>query len=240
MRPFDAISFDLDSTLLDGRDFHRSTIETCNIVAATSGRLSAAALLEANQTAFAEYLPECFDDWTLGILSGEALGRESWRRALRKCGETSESLVDLAATTHHRLAQDTYRLFPDVRDLLNRLAAASIPLALVTNGASDTQRDKLHALGILDAFAVLSISGEIGAAKPDGLAFAPVLEGITAAPDRIWHIGDNLETDILGAQSVGMRSIWLNRDGVRNETGIVPDVCIESLRELTALLDGSA
>jgi putative hydrolase of the HAD superfamily len=46
-------------------------------------------------------------------------------------------------------------------------------------------------------------------------------------------VGDSLGTDVLGANNAGMVSIWLNRRGVQNGTGILP--CHE-VRSLTGIL----
>jgi FMN phosphatase YigB (HAD superfamily) len=34
-----------------------------------------------------------------------------------------------------------------------------------------------------------------------------------ASPSECWHIGDDLEADFQGSMSVGMKGIWLARNG---------------------------
>ena len=50
------------------------------------------------------------------------------------------------------------------------------------------------------------------------------------------HVGDSLVNDVAGAQNVGISAVWLNREGVTNDTGIRPDYEISSLIEITTIL----
>jgi putative hydrolase of the HAD superfamily len=56
------------------------------------------------------------------------------------------------------------------------------------------------------------------------------------AKDEVLMVGDNLMTDILGANRVGIKSVWINRhDKERNE--VIPTYEIQHLEELFPLLD---
>ena len=39
------------------------------------------------------------------------------------------------------------------------------------------------------------------------------LESLNADPKDAWFVGDNLYTDIAGANNVGMPTVWVNRTG---------------------------
>lgn len=49
-------------------------------------------------------------------------------------------------------------------------------------------------------------------------------------------VGDKLTTDILGANTVGMTSVWINRHNVTRTDEIVPTYEIKNLEELLLLL----
>jgi putative hydrolase of the HAD superfamily len=49
-------------------------------------------------------------------------------------------------------------------------------------------------------------------------------------------VGDRLSTDIQGAQGVGMRAVWVNRDGKPPDSAIIPEWEITSLEELSLIL----
>jgi putative hydrolase of the HAD superfamily len=231
------LSFDLDETLLDGSRFEESTVRTCQELAAELPSLDARRLHEVNTGIFQEYWPEVVDGWTLGRLDGEAVTFETWRRTLRACGCNDESVARRATRIHVRLGRDSYRLFEDVRELLGLAAQRGLSLAVITNGAADTQRDKLKALGIDGLFDAIVISGEVGVAKPDTNAFEIALTQLALPPEGVWHIGDNLATDVAGAKAASVRAVWVNRNGrLRAPSDPEPDLEIRSLSDLIAEL----
>jgi putative hydrolase of the HAD superfamily len=238
MRPVQALFLDLDGTLLDGGRFQESIVRTCESIAASQPGLDAARLVEANSKVWPSYWLEVEDKWTLGTLDGTSVRLEAWRRTLRTCGCNDESLSRLALQTHGKLELKAHRLFDDVREFFASVRRDRVPLALVTNGASDTQRDKLRVLGIECRFDAVVISGEVGIAKPDASAFGLALDKLAVERENVWHVGDSLTTDVAGAKAAGLTSVWLNRSGtVRQEDDPEPDIEVRSLSNLRALLE---
>lgn len=221
MTPPRALFLDLDGTLLDGSGAGEAFARTCSEVAARLTGVSAERLFAANREVWAAYWPEVEPDWNLGRLDGAAVSLEVWRRTLRACGHADEALARRAQETQARYSHGSRRLFDDARHLLHRLAGR-LPLALVTNGASDTQREKLRALGIEDRFAAIVVSGEHGVAKPDAAIFHVALAALGVAPEQAWHVGDSLAADVGGALNAGLTAVWLNRNGARRPDGDPP------------------
>ena len=122
------------------------------------------------------------------------------------CGCEDPSLVQVALRIHLEMARDTYQPFDDVKDLVDAVNQARIPVALVTNGASDTQREKVDALGMACWLCTFSVSGETGVAKPDKGAFTFALEALGVSGKEVWHVGDNLATDSVWGDTKGTRS----------------------------------
>lgn len=235
VKPARVLCFDLDNTLIDGSGSKDAILRTCAQLAAATG-LDAARLFEANSRVWQTYWPEVERKWTLGALTGTAVSSEAWRRTLLTCGRNDESLVQLAREVHSRHAREAVRLFDDARELLN-IPKSHVPFALITNGASDTQRNTLRILGIEEKFDTVVISGEVGIAKPDPSIFGLALQKLGVEPENAWHVGDSLGTDVAGALDAELVAVWLNRAEVsRNEGDPKPDYEIHSLRELTALL----
>ncbi len=236
MKPVQALFFDLDETLLDGSGNQEAILRTCRKIASAQPGLDAARLLEANNEVWQRYWPEVEDKWTLGVLDGTTVSLEAWRRTLRACGCNDESLARLARETHWKHRRETLRLFDDVQELFT-LLQNRLPLALITNGASDTQRENLRVLGIEHQFGAVVISGEVGIAKPDASVFGFALDKLGVEPENVWHVGDNLRTDVAGAKAASLTAVWLNRGGVPWKEGDPkPDYEIRSLTELAALL----
>ena len=236
MKRIRALFFDLDETLVVSA--HQvAVVRTCEQIAASRPDLDAGELIRANTSAWQLYWSEVEDKWTLGVLDGASVSLEAWRRTLRGLGCDDESLARRAAQIHRQLALAAHSLFDDVPEILALAAGARVPLGLVTNGASDTQREKLRALDIERCFDAIVISGEVGIAKPNPVVFEFALNRLGVGQEGVWHVGDSLAADVAGARAAGLTSVWLNRtERARVEGEPEPHLEIRSLSELTPLL----
>lgn len=237
VQPVKALSFDLDDTIFDGSLFSVSIERTCRHLAVVEPTLDGEQLLATNRQVWRVYWPEVEDKWTLGLLNGTSVSLEAWRRTLRACGCNDEAMARLALQTHLQFGLEAHRLFDDVQELFSSLTRSGIRLALVTNGARDTQRGKLRALDIEDWFDAIIISGEVGIAKPDARIFHLAMDRLGVEPGSIWHIGDSITTDVGGAKAAGIHSVWLNRRGLLlPDRELAPDLEIRSLSVLSGLV----
>jgi putative hydrolase of the HAD superfamily len=241
LEPPVAVSFDLDGTLLDGSHIGATVADTCRAIAARDPNLDADELVAANSRIWKEYFPLIEDDWALGVIDSPSVGREAWRRTLHACDVSDDDLVEFARQTFATLEHERHRLYEDVLPLVSALGDRQVPLALVTNGASEAQREKLAALGIEDWFEVIVVSGEIGVMKPDPAIFEAVLERVDVDRRRVWHVGDWLPSDVAGAREAGLTAVWLNRSGrsLRGEASS-PHLEIRSLVDLIPHLSAEA
>lgn len=238
MTAVQALFFDLDGTLLDGSGHQEAILRTCRRIASAQPGLDAHRLLVANGEVWQRYWPEVADKWTLGALDGTNVSLEAWRRTLRACGCNDDSIARLARETYSQYRRESLRLFDDVQEL--SLLQPRFSLALVTNGASDTQRENLRVLDIEHRFGAVVISGEVGVAKPDARIFRLALDELGVLPENAWHVGDDLNTDVAGAKAAGLTAVWLNRgDDPWKEGRPRPDYEIRSLRDLAALLSAA-
>lgn len=229
-----AISFDLDDTLVNGASVRAAIAATCDRLAGLTG-VGATSIREANNEAWQGYWPQVEADWTFGRLRGDVLSTEVWRRSLIAVGADA-SLAPTAREIHAELALGGLRLFDDAAQLLERLHG-DIPMAVITNGASDTQRATLRAARIEDRFAVIVISGEVSLAKPDPSIYRLAIEALGVQAAETWHIGDSLSTDVAGALAAGLIPIWLNRRGLRRKADDPrPQLDVRSLDEIRAML----
>ena len=103
-----------------------------------------------------------------------------------------------------------HEAFPDVEPALRELRD-SHALALVTNGASCLQREKLTTSGLRDYFDVVVVSAEFGVSKPNASIFHHALSQLQSDPARAVMVGDNLSRDVDGAIAAGLQAVWLNR-----------------------------
>jgi putative hydrolase of the HAD superfamily len=125
-------------------------------------------------------------------------------------------------------------VFPGAHDAIDAFKERGIKLALITNGAADTQRAKIERFALAHRFDHIQIEGEHGFGKPEEKAYLHAMEtlGVTA-PDT-WMIGDNLEWEVEAPQRLGIYAIWIDvhGQGLPAESTIKPDRIIRSLAEL--------
>ncbi|QAY66048.1 HAD family hydrolase [Paenibacillus protaetiae] len=257
-----AVLFDLDDTLLwDERSVREAFAATCEAAAAVAGvdpeKLEEAVRAEARE------LYQSFETFPftqmIGINPFEALWaqfkegeqdefrklerlapeyrKEAWTRGLKAIG------VDDAALGA-RLAEQfpaERRLRPIVYEETFRVLDAlkgKYKLLLLTNGSPDLQKEKLNGVdGLLAYFDHIIISGDFGEGKPSSAIFHHALGKLGVQADEAIMVGDKLTTDIKGANSVGIPSVWINRHGMKADTEIKPTYEIKHLEELFTLLD---
>ncbi|GBO55284.1 hypothetical protein APA_3334 [Pseudanabaena sp. lw0831] len=104
-------------------------------------------------------------------------------------------------------------IYEDTRSALDVWKQQGIILGVLSNFDSRIYSVMAN-LWLEDYFSSITISTEIGAAKPDPLIFEVALakHQIERSPDLAWHIGDSFSEDYEGASAVGITAFWLNRD----------------------------
>ena len=101
-------------------------------------------------------------------------------------------------------------VYPDAYHSLERWRGMGIELGIISNFDSRLYA-VLDSLALADFFTSITISTEVGVAKPDPLIFATALEKHGFQASEAWHVGDTYADDYEGAQTVGIRGIWLRR-----------------------------
>jgi HAD superfamily hydrolase (TIGR01509 family) len=129
-------------------------------------------------------------------------------------------------------------VFPDHhRELLHALRRHH-RLAVVSNfDYTPTARLVLEREGVADLFDFILVSDEVGWRKPSPVIFEQALGRMALGPAQALFVGDRIDIDVLGARGVGMKAVWVNRDGgVAPPDGPPPEFEIRDLAELRAIL----
>jgi len=226
-----AISFDGDMTLWD---FEEATRRALGVVldelrrcvgSKTAGELTVARMIEIRDRVADEMRDETYE---LGVIRLEA-----FRRTVAAVGPADDELAARLNALYFEHRYDV-RLFPDALGVLDALGADYV-LGLVSNGNTPPER-----CGLAGRFGFVVFPGDVEAIKPDGRVFAEACLRAGCAPAEMLHVGDSLVDDVGGANDFGAVSVWLNRDGVVNGTGIEPAFEISSLVELGTILGHGA
>jgi putative hydrolase of the HAD superfamily len=127
-------------------------------------------------------------------------------------------------------------IYEDTFEVLDKLKG-KYKLLLLTNGSPDLQNTKLTITPeLVPYFDHIVISGAFGKGKPDASIFEHALKLMSIEKDDAIMVGDNLMTDILGANRAGIKSVWINRHNKeRNE--VVPAYEIQHLEQIFTVLD---
>ncbi len=156
--------------------------------------------------------------------------RDSWLHALRAHGVEDLDLARELAETFPVYRRQRHVVYDDVRPALAELGR-SYRLALLTNGASDLQREKIAGAGIGAYFEEILVAGDVGFAKPHPRIFEALLGRLRIEPAEAVMLGDSQSKDVQGAQAVGMKAVWVNRIGVPRRDSITPDLEVTTLTE---------
>jgi len=89
---------------------------------------------------------------------------------------------------------------------------------------------------ILKYFDSFTFSYSLRVRKPRPEIFKVAIDRSCANVETSVMVGDSLEADIQGAQSVGLKGIWYNPTASANSTDISPDFEIHKLSEILSIL----
>jgi putative hydrolase of the HAD superfamily len=230
----EAVLFDLDDTLHDDTaTFQRAADDVANEIAAEYG--VAAADLSASYIRQANNFWKALSAEKLSIALG-TVRSSMWAAALQEVGLDKPGLAQLCADAYNRYRRDHLSLWPEVPELLNGLRASGSKLGLITNGFSETHREKIALLEVEPYFDAIIIADEVGMVKPDPRVFLHTLGELGARAGRSIMVGDRYDRDVSGAAAAGLKTVWLN---VRREPapdGPPPDETVEHVRDVAGAL----
>lgn len=119
-----------------------------------------------------------------------------------------ETIDAMAVQYIEELPKDNY-LFDGTEDLLEYLKN-KYKLHLITNGFHGVQHKKLQNSGIAHFFSTVTTSEDVGVKKPNPKVFNHALELAGVDAEHAVMIGDSFEADILGAEAVGLHTVFFN------------------------------
>ena len=140
---------------------------------------------------------------------------------------TTEKIDEIADAYIQELPFDNH-LFEGAVEILDYLIL-KYKLHIITNGFEEVQHKKLKNSGIDHYFSTVTTSEEVGVKKPNPKVFLTAINKSNSLPTQSVMIGDSLEADILGANNIGMQTIFYN---YRNESISKKIKSIDSLLEI--------
>jgi len=118
--------------------------------------------------------------------------------------------------------------YPGVHETLDYLADKDYKLVLTSNHSwPQNGYAVLKNHNLLKYFQKIVFSGETGWKKPSRKFFSKVFLDFDTQKDRILHVGDDLDRDIIGALDFGIKALWIRLP--RYETTDVSELAIEGI-----------
>lgn len=203
------IFFDLDHTLWD---FERNSREALSELFQDFQLVSLAPglSLEDFLAVYYEVNEELWRLYNQGQIDQLELRHTRFQIVLSKLGVPKEKIPyrDLAEAYLEITPRKGY-LVPYTLEVLEYLKD-KYPLHIITNGFADVQDIKLDSSGLSSYFDWVVTSANAGYKKPDKRIFDFALEKTRSQAQDCLMIGDNLETDILGARLSGIDHVFFN------------------------------
>lgn len=125
-------------------------------------------------------------------------------------------------------------LKPETRDVLTKLKG-KYKMAILSNGQSKSQHDKIDYMNINDFFDEIVVSGDIGINKPNKEIFEIMADRLGVKPEECMFVGDVFSSDILGAIRANMLPVWIKVDTERPHK-YYDGLIINNLNELFDIL----
>ncbi len=155
--------------------------------------------------------------------------REHFRELADEMGYSYDWIEEGFAIFH--AARQEVSFYEDVLPVLSELKNRFTLVAL-TNGNADVTR-----VGLGDYFNSQVSAADVLAAKPDPAMFIEAMNQFQVGPEQTLHVGDHAIHDVYGSKVAGIRSVWVNRNGISwNETEFQADYEVRDLHGLLKLL----
>jgi putative hydrolase of the HAD superfamily len=133
----------------------------------------------------------------------------------------------------HFAIADPWVLYPEVPQVLADLSVLGVELAIISNFDSRLYV-LIEALGLEQWFSSVTVSTQVGAAKPERAIFEAALAMYQCSPEQALHVGDSWAEDYQGATAAGLHGVWLNRSGRQD---LQAEMTIETLSALQLIVD---
>ncbi len=168
------------------------------------------------QVFFDAYWQANIDLWTRysqGDITRDYLIVERFRRPLSLarglevtvdyCLEASDRFLDFCSSKPG--------VVEGAHELMDYLHRRGYRMHMCSNGFHEVQYKKLRACGLQHYFDTIILSEDAGANKPSAAFFDYALRQTKAPKPTTLMIGDNYNTDILGAANAGLSTLYFNR-----------------------------
>jgi len=182
---------------------------------------------------YQEINEELWDRYRKGLLNKRKLRSLRFSKTLAHFGCEDEYFGEQIGTAYIEISPYKTAVLPNCMEILDYLAGR-YELHIITNGFEEVQNIKLRQAGLTKYFSKIITSEKAGARKPDPKVFDFALNQTLGKVENSLMIGDDLRTDIAGAQNMKMDHVFFNPNRINHSEDLFHE--IEDLLELKSLL----
>ncbi len=186
-------------------------------------------------------------DWFWGSNGRNMKWRLYLREARQKIVETAFEKLEL---TDMELAHSIANDFSDLREngenintmvpgsieTIKQIKERGIKIALLTNGGTRSQRNKIEHFNLEPFLDQILIEEELGFGKPDLRIYHEALKRLEVKKEDAWMIGDNPLWDVITPQKLGIKGIWINRKNWSEPGKFCPFLSLDSFPDIMKYL----
>ena len=130
-------------------------------------------------------------------------------------------------------------LYQDSKVAILKLKAAGLKIGVVANQPASVV-DSLKSDQLYEMIDFLGVSAIVGIEKPDKAIFELAIKKLNLPADKIIHIGNRIDTDVIPAKSLGMKTVWVRRGEANpnpSETDLMQaDLTVDNLEKIPQLI----
>lgn len=235
------IFFDLGSTLIYSKDPWPPIYEKADRALAASLSLSGIKIDRSSfHTGVGGFLSSYYENFIQDNI--EKTSFSVLREILVKKGimNTPDEVLRSALKAMYAVTQQNWYLEEDALSTLESLKSIGYHLGLISNTSDDANVQVIvDHWGIRPYFEFIITSASLGIRKPDPRIFQVALDHFDVQPQAAVMVGDMLNADVLGANQIGIYSIWITRRVKLPEEGelaIQPQAVVTTLDQIPELL----
>ena len=101
-------------------------------------------------------------------------------------------------------------LYQDSKACIHEFKSMGVKIGIVANQPASVV-NSLKSDQIYDLIDFLGVSAIVGIEKPDKAIFELAIAKLATPANEIIHIGNRIDTDVLPAKSLGMKTVWVRR-----------------------------
>jgi len=190
-----AVIFDLDNTLLDFMKMKDYAVK-----AAIAGMIEAGLDIDADESY----------KTIIGIYEEEGWeNQQVFNHFLNKTiGEVNNKYLAAGIVAYRRAREANLMVYPNVNHTLVELIKMSVKLAVVSDAPSREAWMRIYYLNLHHHFDVVLTFDDTNARKPSPIPFEMALSQLNIDPEEALMVGDWPERDVVGANKLGIRTIF--------------------------------